>query len=165
MKPGVYILSDAVQAGKTSALLEFVAKHSTSTSGFLTPDLNNLRHFIELETNTCYVFQQLQKGTDTIEIGNFIFDKKIFEKAQQILQNLTSSNASIIIIDEIGKLELEHLGLEPALTNFINQLNTITQKIIIFVVRDTILDNVIKKYSLQNAIVLNVQQFKAAFEI
>ena len=44
----IFILSDAIQSGKTSAL-QLLCNSQTSVAGFLTPDINQLRVFVDIE--------------------------------------------------------------------------------------------------------------------
>ena len=46
----IFILSDAIQSGKTSAL-QLLCNSQTSVAGFLTPDINQLRVLVDIEKN------------------------------------------------------------------------------------------------------------------
>ena len=81
------------------------------------------------------------------------------------MAQLHSTSNDIIIIDEIGKLELADKGFEPALYLFIEKINSITNKTIVLVIRDYLLEKCIAKYSIQHATILNVQQFKNHFDL
>jgi nucleoside-triphosphatase THEP1 len=161
----IFILSDAIQSGKTSAL-QLLCNSQTSVAGFLTPDSNNLRVFVDIEKNEIAVFQKPSTDKiDDVQVGKFIFHNATFTKAQSILAQLHSTSNDIIIIDEIGKLELADKGFEPALHLFIEKINSITNKTIVLVIRDYLLEKCIAKYSIQHATILNVQQFKNHFDL
>jgi nucleoside-triphosphatase THEP1 len=161
----IFILSDAIQSGKTSAL-QLLCNSQTSVAGFLTPDINQLRMFVDIEKNESFAFQKtIADKIDDVIIGKFIFDNAVFNKAHSILAQLHSTSNDIIIIDEIGKLELADKGFEPALHLFIEKINSITNKTIVLVIRDYLLEKCIAKYSIQHATILNVQQFKNHFDL
>ena len=161
----IFILSDAIQSGKTSAL-QLLCNSQTSVAGFLTPDINQLRVFVDIEKNESFAFQKtIADKIDDVIIGKFIFENAVFNKAHSILAQLHSTSNDIIIIDEIGKLELADKGFEPALYLFIEKINSITNKTIVLVIRDYLLEKCIAKYSIQHATILNVLQFKNHFDL
>jgi hypothetical protein len=53
----IFILSDAIQSGKTSAL-QLLCNSQTSVAGFLTPDINQLRVLVDIEKNEPFAFQK-----------------------------------------------------------------------------------------------------------
>jgi hypothetical protein len=55
----------------------------------------------------------------------------------------------------VGKLELAGAGFEPALSTCIAAMHNQTEKTLILVVRDTLLDQVIAKYKLHNCLIIN----------
>ncbi len=163
-----YILTGAVQSGKTSLLQKFCAEIK-NVDGFICPDeethdLDELRILIDLDSNTKYLFQKNEniKPTD-IRIGQFIFDAETFIIAQQKLLHLHKSKQDYLIIDEVGKLELMESGLEPALSIFMQNIMSTENKKIIIVVRASLLQAITEKYKLQEAKVLNISQFEKLF--
>lgn len=151
MKPNIFILSKAIQTGKTTALIQW-CNTQKNIAGILTPDLEGNRKLFDIEQNKFYDFEVKNPlPTDKITpIGKFNFYTYIFIKAQQII---TNNNANYLIIDEIGRLELnQNKGLEPALGKVINTFtNYQTDGSLILVIRDYLLGDCIKKYQLQHA--------------
>ncbi len=159
----IIILTDTIQSGKTSALLQYCNIKKNCT-GFLCPDQNGMRKFLDLKTGISYEFEVGNSATDDCtNVGKFKFNNKIFKLAQKQLVALCSSNNSNIIIDEIGKLEMQGEGLEPALNEFLSKVSSLKNCILILVVRNTLLEAVIEKYNLQNAEIKNLQTFKNEF--
>lgn len=156
----IYILSAPIQTGKTTALTQWISNKSNIT-GFLTPDKDGKRKFLSLDTLEYFDFQkELKTEEHDIEIGRFVFDGNIFTQAQIILKQAVTSQASWIVVDEVGKLELEDKGYEPALTLMLEALKQMPDKKILLVVRDTLLTKAIEKYEWNDAIVLSLEQFK-----
>jgi len=151
MKPNIFILSKAIQTGKTTALMQW-CKTQKNIAGILTPDIEGNRKLFDIEKKTFYEFEVKNPlPTDEITpIGKFNFHTQIFAKAQQII---TNSNADYLIIDEIGRLELnQNKGLEPALSKVISTYTNHQAKgCLILVIRDYLLEDCIKKYQLQQA--------------
>jgi nucleoside-triphosphatase len=159
MIANIIILCDAVQSGKTTALHALCA-HYKNIGGFTTPDIDGLRNLYAIETNTYYALQKkTNSDASDIAVGKFVFDAEIFAKARNIIAGFASTKKQILIVDEIGILELNGAGLEPQLGVFLLQQQFAEGRLIILVVRDYLLQTVIEKYKLQLAQVLNVQQF------
>jgi nucleoside-triphosphatase THEP1 len=157
----IIILCDAVQSGKTTALQTLCAHHK-NIAGFTTPDVAGLRNLYVIETNTHYALQKkINNNASDIAVGKFVFDANIFAKARNVITEFASTKKQIIIVDEIGTLELNGAGLEPQLSIFLMQQQFGEARLIVLVVRDYLLQTVIEKYNLQHALVLNVQQFNA----
>lgn len=165
MSPNIYILSGPVQSGKTTALMEFWERGVTSLDGFLTPDIDESRKLIFLDTDEELPFElNKEDATNAIKIGRFSFSTKTFEKAKQKLLQLHLSKANLIIIDELGKLEMEDKGFEPELKEYIlNFRKKNSQQVLILVIRNTLLNAAIEKYQLEDANVLSLNLFIEKF--
>jgi nucleoside-triphosphatase len=157
----LYILSAPIHTGKTTALQHFCKQYRAV--GVLMPDANNCRQIINLATQQQEPIQLVvsEHATDII-IGNYIFDASVFAIANLWLLEIKNAESDFIIIDEIGKLELNNSGLEPAFSDLIKKIDTDASNIII-TVRDYLLQQVINKYNLQDATVVNIQQFNTHF--
>jgi nucleoside-triphosphatase THEP1 len=157
----IVIFTDTIRSGKTTILLNNF-KDRDDTSGFICPDVSGMRYFFDLKAKKLFPFeiQNSCEREQTVYIGKFKFSKAIFEYAHDILYNGIPSESRYFIIDEIGKLELQHLGFEPALSIFLTHFNRIAfECTLIVVVRDTLLKDVIQKYSLRDAKIISLSTF------
>lgn len=156
----IYILSDAIQSGKTTALYQFWEKNKIDFDGFLTPDIEGKRKLIFLDNGkwTDMEVDSLYRGK-VVEIGKFTFSKTTFDQAKEKLSNIHLSDKKWIVIDEIGKLELMGSGLEPAFTDYLRHRNNLKSNLIL-VVRDYLLEKVVEKYQLNNAEIISINQLK-----
>jgi nucleoside-triphosphatase len=153
MQPKIYILSAAVHSGKTTALQHWLAT-GVDAAGILCPDVDDLRIVLDISTQQQV---QLQKSVSThstdICIGKYVFSADGFAKAQAFLMHAQSAAAKFLVVDEIGKLELNGKGLEPALSQILKNYREHSQHLLL-VVRDYLLEDVIAHYELQEAIVI-----------
>jgi molybdopterin-guanine dinucleotide biosynthesis protein A len=156
MKPNIFILSKPIQSGKTTSLMEW-CEGKNNVTGILTPDKEGFRKLYDIKNKTYLDFEVKYPLTDLnmVSIGKYNFFEHVFEKAQQIILNQTSSD--FFIIDEIGRLELnQNKGLEPALGVVINKfINKEVSGNLILVIRDYLLDECIEKYQLQEAKIID----------
>lgn len=143
----IIIFSAPVHGGKTTALMDW-CKDKKDVGGILMPDFNGTRKFLNIETKEIFDAEckQPEHFTDNlISIGQYHFYEAAFAKANSILQNISPS-IKYIIIDEIGKLELQQKGLYEGSTHLLNR----SSQNIIFVVRDSLVEAVASAFNLIN---------------
>lgn len=165
MSHNIFILSAPIQSGKTTALMEFWERGITSCDGFITPEIDESRKLILVDTDEELPFE-LEDGdeTNSISVGRFKFSKSTFEVVKKKLITLHKTAANLIIIDELGKLEMAGHGFEPELGEFIDNFKTKSKdKLLILVIRNTLLSAAIEKYKLEEAGVLSLELFIEKF--
>lgn len=158
----IIIFTGPVQSGKTTWLMNWLSERS-DVSGFLCPDIEGRRCFYQIEDKTMLPLE-VKKSTmeSTVEIGRFVFFKKTFDVAKKWLLNKDLSAVKWIVIDEIGKLELEEKGFEPEFSYFLNRVSTMSNHVsIIIVVRDYLLSQICQKYALESAEIVQVHDVMA----
>ncbi len=109
----IIIFSRQIRSGKTTELLNWCSNQE-NVSGILMPDINGKRKFLDIK-NQIYFDAECTDPSDAhqalIQVGRFFFYKPAFEKANAILLKALVQKPSWIVIDEIGKLEIENMGL------------------------------------------------------
>lgn len=154
----INILSAPIHSGKTSALKSYTLKHQ-NCCGILCPDINGLRYIENIESGAILPFQKpINNSDDDILIGQYIFSNEGFKTARQVLLSIPIDTKKTIIIDEIGKLELQGGGLEPALSWLIDQIQS-NQLNCILVVRDYLIDSVVNHYKINPFNLLTIDDF------
>ena len=160
LKNKIYIYSDAIQTGKTTRVLAWV-NGNENIYGILTPDVSGKRRLYNIAEKQLLPFETEKNTTEpSIIIGDFTFLKSAFAKAQKILENVLFHHSDWLIIDEIGKLEMQNEGLEPRLSSVLNDFSVQSPETkILLIIRDTLLKAAIKKYHLQDAEVIDYRYF------
>lgn len=157
----ILIYSEAVHTGKTTRLAQYF-EHQTDVFGFLNPDIQGIRHLLNLHTKELMRLD-LPEDTDLpfIEVGKYRLSAPALEAARNILTQMNSVSKSYFVIDEIGKIEMENRGMEPELSACIIQFKQrIDDATLIVVIRDYLLDVAIKKYALEGAEVVGHTYFE-----
>ncbi len=154
MKP-IYILSGKIQTGKTTQLMYWAASQK-NIDGVFQPVINDKRFIYHLSSRTLKQLETDQKKNVT-SIGKFNFSNAAFEWARNVLLDCLEKDLDWLIIDEVGPLELEGKGLEPAVSKIISERDKIKAKIIC-VVRDKILEKFLIHYKLNE----NFEMFNTA---
>ena len=156
MKGEIHILSAPVRVGKTTLIKRFIKNNpEIRVGGFLTPEsTSDGRKLWDAHSNT---YHRLQVRQDQIPpefqeaVGRFVFDKRIWEKAIMSLGHQWEKE--YIVIDEIGKLEVnQNRGIHDAFSTFLTEYQNRRQRPhLILIIRNTLLNEAIKKYQLQDA--------------
>ena len=161
IKPKVYILSGAIHTGKSTALYQLCTSlifKGKQVHGLINPSIDGNKWFIDLKNGERFKMEESPRE-NSIRVGRYIFSEEAFMRAREIILDIPNSS-DLFIIDEIGKLELEGKGLEPAISRFTHQLFSYPIHSIILVVRDFLLKRTIEKYALTDVEIISVQDLK-----
>ena len=158
-KNKIFILSQPVQSGKTTLLQKWL--ENKDAAGILTPDVNGKRILFDISEKKQDELE-LSENSEGIKVGKFVFSSDTFDKAKSILRKHKSLGHDWLVVDEVGKLEIERKdGLEPVITELITHYKSEDVKgNLLLVIRDYLLEKAISDYELQDAIVLS----RALFE-
>jgi len=145
----IFIVTGKIGTGKTTRLSAWV-ENQKSIAGILQPVINNIRNIKCISTGEIrqLELQNIVANENVLSIGNYIFDKNTFEWAKIALLADASLKLEWLIIDEFGKLEFDEKGLEPVITFLINDAELREETKIIIVIRDYLLEDFLKKFSL-----------------
>jgi nucleoside-triphosphatase THEP1 len=146
----VVIFSRDIHTGKTTELFEWLTG-KYGIAGILMPDVNGSRMFYDIAGKKYFPAAVNAGHTGpTLTAGDFSFDKASFEKANALLEKELGAHHSLIIIDEVGKLEMRDEGFSKSLRMLIEK-----KADLLIVVRTTLLGAVIEKFGLQQARVID----------
>jgi nucleoside-triphosphatase THEP1 len=144
----LYVYSGPVKSGKTSELISWVAKLN-SAEGILQPVINGRRWIRDVNTGETKLLEAFTSSPSdkVVQIGDYSFFKDTLNWAREVVDQGFKDNPEWLIIDEVGKLEMEDEGLEPVISKIINSKKR-TSTNVLFVVRDSLLKEFQKKYKL-----------------
>jgi nucleoside-triphosphatase THEP1 len=141
----IYILTGEINSGKTSLLKEAVSKKENYL-GILQVMVNKKRLLYNISTKSYYDLEVEEKNDSTFSIGRFHFAKSVFFKAHDEILSQVQHHHDLIIIDEVGPLELQNSG-HYDLIRLLLKLN-VTKKLL-FVTRSSLLDLVTHKFKIK----------------
>ncbi|RKE98400.1 nucleoside-triphosphatase [Ichthyenterobacterium magnum] len=152
----IYILTGDIRTGKTTALLDW-CNNRNDVDGLVCPDNEKgKRYFLKVKSKTTFPLE-VDSGNDNdiLSIGPFQFLKSSFKKANEYLINVNDKkDYSYLIIDELGKLELKNKGLHDSAKRIIIQYKNNKSQHLILIVRESLLDAIIKHYNISEYSVL-----------
>jgi len=145
----IQILTGPVHSGKTTKLMQWAAVHK-NIDGIFQPVIDDKRFIYHISSRTLKILEaaEAQPENELIIIGKYKFRKSVFDWAQNILLDCLDKKLDWLIIDEIGPLELEGKGLEPAISKIFNQIDKLNGNVLC-VVRDSILGKFAEHYRLE----------------
>jgi nucleoside-triphosphatase THEP1 len=145
--PEVFILTGPIHSGKTTFLQELSAeakRRGLPVEGYLSPALGlgatragyDLRVISEERS---YPFLRTEGEPGWRRAGGYVIVPEAMERAQRIIR--AAAAKTLLIVDELGPLELEGRGVWPALEDVLNH----PPRKIVLTVRDTLLDSFRRK--------------------
>ena len=158
-----FILTGAQGEGKTTFAKQLIdllsEKHNIG--GLLSHGFwkNNMRDRFEIEdimTGTRELICNTNPGKNDIQFRHFYFKESGFIFGDCAIQHALEAQAEIILIDEIGPLELEGKGWAGNL----NKILISSCRLVIFVVRRALVEAVVKKWSMQQVDIIDTGKIK-----
>ena len=118
------------------------------------PDIGGVRFMKNIESGEQWQAQCTDTlTTEPVEtIGRFRFFSAAFRKANEALMRAAGDAPQWLLIDEIGKLELEGKGFAPALLAILKEGKP---KNLLLVVRDSLITEVLEFFSINNTSILH----------
>ncbi len=146
----IYILTGPIGSGKTTKLEKWVKKQK-SVGGILMPVIEGKRHLYSIHSGEL-IPVELKDDVSTdevIKIGKYRFSKNVFEWGNREILNAYDKH-EIVIIDEIGPLELNGKGFYSSLTYIFSDPAKIESKKTVIVVRKGFVEKVTGFFSIKN---------------
>ncbi len=148
----VFIITGAIGEGKTTylkKLIGFFRKNNIAMGGILSERLMNDAQttgydLVNIETGEKEAFLRQNEESGSEKIGRFTICSKGITMGNTVLKSLISHGDKIVIIDEIGLLELQNKGWAAG----INSLLTESKSHILFTVRDIYVNDIKAKWNL-----------------
>ncbi|HQW82823.1 MAG TPA: nucleoside-triphosphatase [Ferruginibacter sp.] len=149
----IYIFSRPIHSGKTTKLLQW-CNLQNNIYGLLMPDINGIRNVFDLHTQSIFTIE-CTDITNTNEaltsIGKFHFYTEAFEKANLILSNALNQKPGWLVIDEVGKLELDGKGFYASVKKAVEFYNTnMDNGHLLITIRETLCEEVITFFKIKN---------------
>ena len=135
MAERIILYSGPKHVGKTTALQAWAAAR-TDVAGFFTPVVHSRRYFLDVETGAQFPMEAMD-GEPTLEIGRYRFSAAAFTRAGVILME-AMGRQPILVVDEIGPLELQGKGFAHVVRALIQHLSGT----LVLVVREELLQDV-----------------------
>jgi nucleoside-triphosphatase THEP1 len=147
----VYLFVRPIRSGKTTALMQWIdSMPRGSVAGVIAPDDKETRWIQDISTGERHMLTADFKtpANRVIEIGRYKFDQASFRWAHRVLRAGFESVPKWLVFDEIGYLELQGQGLEPAVRRILNWNRKIASTKLLWIVREELVGDVVDYYGL-----------------
>lgn len=159
-KNKIFFVTGSLGAGKTGYaknLSDLLRQKNISVGGILSErvmreGLTIGYDIVNIETCEREVFLRQDESTGPDKIGRFKIFPEGLSAGNRILASLVQSEKEVIIIDEVGKLELEGNGWNGMLKRFLKGRG----KIIIISARDKFTDDIKREFDIKDAVVFDI---------
>lgn len=161
----VFILTGKINQGKTSITREVVSelkKKSLTVSGFLTfgntNDSKRNAYFIrDINTNREEYLCSTQIDKQKTNYGRFYFEEKGIRAGRKIIDQSLTTPADLLVIDELGPMEINNQGWAPAIEEVVKQNSTAQ----FWVVREKLVKPMMRKWNMGDIIVFELGEDSA----
>lgn len=148
----VHVLTGPVQGGKTSLLAEQAAllKHGgIKVMGILSPGVISEGRRTEFQLENIHTGQRIPMGREKEQKGwmkyrRFYFNPEAFRKGRAWIEQAVTEQADLLLIDEVGPLELEGMGWSGILDSLRNE-SGIRQ---VWTVRESLVPEVCRRWKI-----------------
>ena len=158
----IFIITGSVGQGKTTYiknLFDFLRKNNLDVGGIISERVITISQttgydLVNIETGEKKPFLRQNEECGSERIGRFTICPEGLTMGNTVLSSLVLRENKIVIIDEVGLLELRNRGWHDC----INELLTKSKNHILFSVRDIYVDEVKNKWNLGEAITFNIRE-------
>jgi len=162
----VFIIAGKIGQGKTTCLrniIEILLSDSVRVGGIYSPrivenDITIGYDIVDIAENTSEKYLRISSDKSLNKIGKYSIFPQGLAMGYNALTVARNINCRVVILDEIGALELENKGWANNLTGLLSAQNNH----IILSVRDSFVEKVIQKWNIGNSIVYNISEFDAS---
>jgi len=161
-KPSIIIITGDIHQGKTTftrKLISNLKKNNINIGGFIAPaSFTGTKHsgfkLFDIATSEEYELCSDTKKKGWLNYGRYYFNPDSIKKGNEILLHRNIDGKQLIIIDEIGPLEINDQGWSSSIENLCRE-SLIPQ---LWVVRRGIIDSVIRKWNTGDINIIDISQ-------
>ncbi|MCX6302773.1 MAG: hypothetical protein NTW82_11370 [Bacteroidia bacterium] len=158
----IFIVTGSKNEGKTTftqKITDELKKNNLPVGGILAKKIiadSQIMGYdlIDIETNNTYIFLRRDENTGIEKIGKFRINQIGLETGTAILSPEKQHGKKLVVIDEIGTLELDNKGWAGCFQKLIIS----SENNILITVRDTYIEDVIKKWGLTDPVIFKVSE-------
>lgn len=155
----VFLITGRVGQGKTTQIIRIIDAlkgRNVSVSGIyslriMEGGVTSGYDLVDIETSLRTPFLRITEGKEPGEIGNYKILQEGLEAGLEALSKSAKNKSRIVVIDEVGRLELNNRGWSESMTELVD-----VAPVLLISVRDTFVDEVIKKWNLDDCTVFTV---------
>ena len=146
MQMKISIVTGPIRSGKTTYLQKLI-KEKKDLAGILSPVMNDIRFFQNIVNGEMKSMETTSEDSSALQIGRFHFSQIAFDWASEVIENACSNQTDVVIVDEIGPLELQDKGFAKLLKSILMKNNFSGE--LILVIREKMLDEILLFFNIK----------------
>jgi nucleoside-triphosphatase THEP1 len=162
LKPQIVIITGELHEGKTTyakKIIENLQNQGLKIGGFLSLGLDKSGdrtgfNLYDIETKQQVELCRREHNDKWLKYGRYYFNPSGFSKGNEILSVVRLSGKHVVVVDEIGPLELGNQGWSDAIDNLCTN-SLITQ---IWIVRKNLVSKAAKKWNVGNIYIFKISE-------
>ena len=145
----IYIMTGPIGSGKTTQLENRTAGKK-GIAGILMPVIAGERHLYSIHADKLVPVEicEGESSDEVVIIGKYTFSGKVFDWGNREIVTGFKKN-KMIIIDEIGPLELNDGGFSPALKAILKDKQRLIEVDLILVIREGMVEQVLNNFRIR----------------
>ena len=160
-RPSVIIITGEVHEGKTTftgKITEELDKVGIKTGGFLALAINDENgkrkgfDLFDLKTSERFTLCSDKQDTDTLKFGPYYFYADAIQKGVSILSPERNEDSQLVVVDEVGPMELNGKGWGEAIDKICMNSSTLQ----LWVVRKNALNKVVRRWNINSAYIFDI---------
>lgn len=156
----IFIVTGPVHSGKTTLvkkILKILKEQNVSVNGFLSERVSRDQEIdgydlFSLKTGKSRTFIRKKPGNRGERVGPYFLNPQVLAEAKKII--LKGKESDILVIDEVGPLELSGRGFWPALEEILRR----PPKLILLVIREEIFGDFLERIKDKEVKVFEVKE-------
>jgi len=162
LRPQVVIITGEIHQGKTTFAQKIVAdllKQKIRIAGFFSVGINEngIRtgfNLVDIGSSRRVELCSDKKNEKRLKFGRYYFNSDAISLGNEILNSNNLSDKQLIVIDEVGHLELNGQGWSNAIEN-ISRSNTVPQ---LWIVRKSLVQKSTRRWNISNAYIFDITE-------
>jgi nucleoside-triphosphatase THEP1 len=158
----IFIVTGSIRGGKTTFtknLIDLLRSKNINTAGLISECMKDSAltigyDLVNIETGEKEVFLRQNGECGEEKIGKFTICSKGLEEGRKILNSLVNHEKKLVIIDEVGMLEIKNNGWSCCIDDLLNK----SSNHLLLTIRDIYVDDVMKKWNIKEAIIFNIKE-------
>jgi nucleoside-triphosphatase THEP1 len=158
----IFIITGSFEEGKTTytkKIIDILRKNKIKVGGIIaervmTDYLTTGYDIVNIQTGKKEDFLRQNREGGAGRIGRFTIDANGLAEGKEILRSMIDHDQTLVIIDEVGMLELRNNGWAES----INDLLLKSSNSILMIVKDIYVREVINKWNLKEVIIFNIRE-------
>jgi len=163
----VFILTGKINQGKTSLTREIVSelkKKGFTINGFLTfgntnDSKRNAYSIRDITTGREESLCSTRIDTQKLNYGRFYFEEQGINAGREIIEQSLTTPTDLLVIDELGPMEINNQGWAPAIEKIVKQNSTAQ----FWVVREKLVKPMMRKWNVGDIIVFELESDSAEY--